>query len=69
MGASSRPESERHWARYPEGSTRTTLVAMLIFSPNSAVRQGGGRHMEYMVLGTLMNIYFLALAHADLLEG
>jgi hypothetical protein len=35
----------------------------------SAVRQGGGRHMEYMVLGTLMNIYFLALAHADLLEG
>lgn len=31
--------------------------------------QGGGRHMEYMVLGTLMNIYFLALAHADLLEG
>ena len=28
----------------------------------SAVRQGGGRHMEYMALGRLMNIYSQGMA-------
>ena len=33
------------------------------------VGRGGDRHMEYMALLSLMNIYFLALGACDLLDG